>query len=221
VTVSTDTLAGRVRALFPAASVSVLYNSVFWSWRNNPELAIKQASPPPYVIAYMPGTRSHDRDFSLVAGPLQRFLRDHPDTVLRVTGPLNFKLDVPESQLVHEGLVPFDRYPMRFQGVWVNLAPLEQTPFNDCKSALKALEAGYMGVPTLCSPNPDMSRFIAAGAVVVEDGDWYGALTRLRDEAYYKSLTDGLRQRVLSIASVEAQAGRLLDIIVAMRQPRP
>lgn len=221
VTVSTDTLARHARALLPGSAVSVLYNSVFWSWRSNPGLTTAHLSTPPYVIAYMPGTRSHDQDFALVEQHLQRFLREHPDTVLRVTGPLNFKLDVPEAQLVHEGLVPFEQYPRRFQGVWVNLAPLEQTPFNDCKSALKALEAGYMGVPTLCSPNPDMSRFIAAGAVVVEDGDWYQALKRLRDDAYYKALTEGLRERVLAIAGVEEQAGRLLEIIAAMGRPRP
>lgn len=220
-TVSTDALAGHARALLPQTTVSVLYNSVFWSWRNNPDLATVKADTPPYVMAYMPGTRSHDRDFALAAESLQRFLRDHPDTVLRVTGPLNFKLDVPEGQLVHEGLVPFDQYPKRFQGVWANLAPLEQTPFNDGKSALKALEAGYMGVPTLCSPNPDMSRFTQAGAVVVREGDWYGALKRMRERAYYDSLTEGLRERVLAIASVEEQAGKLLQSIAALRAPKP
>lgn len=68
----------------------------------------------------------------------------------------------------------------------------------------------------MCSPNPDMSRFKDAGALVVEDGDWYGALKRLRDEACYNALTEGLRRKVLALAGVEDQAGRLLDIIAAM-----
>lgn len=214
-TVATHALALHAAELFPDSKTAVFHNSVFWSWRKNSNLVPKLASSRPFVLAYMPGTRSHDRDFVEVGGALQRFLRNHPDTVLRITGPLNFRLDVPEGQLLHEELVPFEQYPSRYEDVWINLAPLEQSPFNQCKSALKALEAGYMGVPTLCSPNPDMDRFRSVGAVIVDDGDWYAALARMRDEVFYRSLTEGLRDRVLAIANVEAHGEGLLNIIAA------
>ena len=89
----------------------------------------------------------------MIAKPLGRFLRKYPDIRLRVTGPLGFQLDVPERQVVHRDKVPFSEFAGQFVGVWANLAPLEQTPFNQSKSALKALEAGYWGIPTICSPS--------------------------------------------------------------------
>lgn len=211
-TVSTAPLAVAVRELFPGKDVQVLVNAVHWAWRQDPALVPKQPELP-RVIAYMPGTRSHDRDFAQIAGSLARFLRDYPDTCLKVTGPLNLEMDAPAAQVLHEDRVPFDQYPQRFPGAWVNLAPLEQTPFNACKSGLKALEAGYMGVPTLYSNNPDMDRFAEAGAIPVADGDWYGALVRLRDDTCHAAVVAGLRDRVLPLADVARQGERLLALL--------
>ena len=77
------------------------------------------------VLTYLPGTRSHDRDFSMIAGPLSRFLRFHPEVELRITGPLNCRLDVPPRQVRHGDKVAFANYHQQFDGIWVNLAPLE------------------------------------------------------------------------------------------------
>lgn len=217
VTVSTATLAAAVRRLFPGKDARVLVNSVHWAWRQDAALAPTRPAWP-RVIAYMPGTRSHDRDFAGVAGQLQRFLRDFPDTVLRITGPLEFKLDVRRDQVIHEEKVPFADYPSLFSDIWVNLAPLEETPFNRCKSALKILEAGYMGVPTLCSSNPDMARFSSAGALIVPHDGWYETLVRLRDDVYYGQVTNGLREKVLARADVADQANALLELISQARR---
>lgn len=74
-----------------------------------------------------------------------------------------------------------------------------------------------MGVPTLCSPNPDMARFASAGAVIVDDGDWYGALLRLREASHYQALTANLRDKVLALANVSAHGEHLLEIMAAAR----
>lgn len=212
VTVSTVALAERVMRRHMAANILVLHNCVHWRWKSIVRPVPTQTGNR-RVLSYLPGTRSHDKDFALIAGQLERFLRDHPDTFLRITGPLEFKLNVASEQILHERRVPFPEYPSRFSDVWANLAPLEQTPFNSCKSALKVLEAGYMGVPTLCSPNPDMARFTAAGAVIAGDARWYQALTRLRNSDYYNQVTSGLRERVLEQANVVDQAHALLELI--------
>jgi hypothetical protein len=59
--------------------------------------------------------------------------------------------------------VPFSDYVNHLKLGWVNLAPLEITPSNHCKSALKVLEAGYWGIPSVYSPYPDVERFVDAG----------------------------------------------------------
>ena len=214
ITVSTQALADAVHGIYPDVSVTVLANSIHWAWRKDVSLVPRECSGP-RVLAYLPGTHSHDRDFAEIAPSLERFLRNHPDTLLKITGPLKFDLNLPVGQVIHEERVPFDQYPQRFAGIWVNLAPLEETPFNACKSALKAMEAGFMGVPTLYSNNPDMDRLAGEGVYRVEDGDWYGALERLRDPVCYAAAVANLRERVLPLADVAKQGEGLLTLLQA------
>jgi glycosyltransferase involved in cell wall biosynthesis len=216
ITVSTEALREHAQRCFPGKPVTVLHNAVHWHWRRGAH------SPAPWnagdrIITYLPGTRSHDRDFALIAEPLTRFLRAHPEVRLRVTGPVDFQLDLPESRVLRAPKVPFAVYPQQFTGAWVNLAPLEDTPFNAAKSALKVLEAGYWGLPTLCSPNPDYARFADAGALVAPGPDaWVDWLERLLDPAEYRRIIDGLRERTLALADVQQQA-RLFLLEVAGR----
>jgi hypothetical protein len=210
VTVSTAPLADHARSLFPLSRVEVVPNAVHHSWRGS-------ALPnPPFrerpVITYFPGTRSHDRDFATIAGALERFLEKHAEACLHVTGPLKLALSARPGQVVHREKVPFAEYHHHFRGSWLNLAPLEETPFNRCKSALKVLEAGYWNIPTLCSPTPDVARFKGAGALLAEGEEaWFGQMEALLDPERYRAVTMGLRDRVLRVAQVEEFATRMVD----------
>ena len=245
ITVSTDVLREHAHRCFPGKPVTVLPNSVHWHWRREPNLTeavspelggtplpsspashaelvgkaldgqVQGGSQGAKIITYLPGTRSHDRDFALIAEPLTRFLRTHPEVHLRVTGPVEFRLDVPPAQLEHGEKVPFAAYAEKFRGVWVNLAPLEDTPFNACKSALKAIEAGYWGIPTICSPNPDYARFAEAGALVAHDAAaWFARLERLLDVDEYLRVTRDLRAKTLQLADVHLQADRFVHEVL-------
>lgn len=214
---STEALVERLRSQYPLAKVALLTNSVHMNWLSLP----REAEAPQdgaRVLTYLPGTRSHDQDFALMAEPLARFLMDRPEVSLHITGPLGFHLPARAGQVVHRPKVPFDQYAERLRGAWANLAPLEATPFNRSKSALKVLEAGFWGIPTLCSPNLDMARFLGAGAVVVEDHDWYASLTRLRDDAVYSGLTADLSAKVLARANGADQADQLLELAALARR---
>ena len=218
-TTSTETLAEHLHRCCPGKPVTVLHNAVHWHWRHTaqPTDGVRRVTG---VITYLPGTRSHDRDFALVREPLSRFLRTHPEVRLRVTGPVEFRLDVPAAQVTRGPRDRFAGYERQFQDAWVNLAPLEDTPFNACKSALKALEAGYWGVPTICSPNPDYARFAAAGALVAANPeDWLVRLEQLLDEPHYRRTVDGLRARTLALADVERTAADFVEHLLGPGSP--
>jgi glycosyltransferase involved in cell wall biosynthesis len=210
ITVSTEPLAREVRTRFPNASVCVLPNAVFREWREEAE----SFRPEVGRVTYFCGTRSHDRDFAVAEPGIEAFLAANPAARMEVTGPLRHSLRAREGQVIQRTKVPFAEYAPLFRGAWVNLAPLEDTPFTRCKSALKVLEAGFWGVPTICSPNPDMERYAEAGALTVRTGaDWSAPLERLMDPGVYGAVAEGLRERVLALADVDAAAERFLGFI--------
>jgi glycosyltransferase involved in cell wall biosynthesis len=217
ITVSTEPLVDIVETSFPSANVELLPNTVHLTWRNT-ELAVQQPQKE-FVITYFPGTRSHDRDFASIAEPLTLFLKRHPQVRLHITGPLHFDLPARAGQVYHREKVSFDVYPECFRDTWVNLAPLESTPFNRCKSALKVLEAGCWGVPTICSPLPDAERFNAAGALKADtSAEWFQQLESLLDPDYYRIVTENLRERVLNVADTAVFSSRLVHAVLVTRE---
>jgi len=200
VTVSTAPLQAELP--LSAAPSWVLPNAVHHSWRGLPATPLAAGE----VLSYLPGTRSHDRDFALAAEGLTQFLRTHPSARLELTGPGHYVLDLPASQCQRAARRPFATYPDVVRRARVNLLPLEDTRFNRCKSALKVVEAGFWNIPTLCSPLPDADRFQHAGALVATSpADWAGGLARLMDDAaFYRQHSEGLRERVLARADILA-----------------
>ena len=214
ITVSTQPLLEHVQRLVPGKQVFVLPNAVHHSWLDN-------ALPPAdnfdaKTITYFPGTRSHDCDFRMIAAVIERFLDQYPDTRLQITGHLNQDIKARQGQVTQTPRVPFSDYIEYLRTGWVNLAPLEVTPFNHCKSALKVLEAGYWGIPSISSLNPDFERFANAGTMLAStEGQWFDALVKLRDREFYKTHTTQLRERVLELAGPEQQAEQFINHVCA------
>jgi hypothetical protein len=62
----------------------------------------------------------------------------------------------------------------------IGIVPLEPSPFNEAKSALKGLEMAALGVPVIASPTSEYKRMAGDGACLIAatPGAWEG-LTRL------------------------------------------
>lgn len=215
ISVSTQPLAEHIRRLMPSVPVLVIPNAVHHSWRHRP---VVHSNPGVQVLAYMPGTRSHDRDFAMLVPAMERVLQRHPETQLRVTGPLNFRLNARNGQVTHLEKLPFEDYHRCFEGVAINLAPLEETPFTLCKSALKIMEAAWWNVPTVCSDFPDAARFDKVGALrassAQEFEDHLECLLVNSDRLHAQSL--GLRDRVLPLADVMATSRLWLNFAMEL-----
>jgi len=209
--VSTLALAEHMGQQFPHAQVHVLENCVHHSWIDLPPDGREASSP--RTLTYFPGTRSHDRDFQVIEPVLAEFLDQEPGVCLEITGHLRTEIRARPGQLIRRDRLPFADYVRRVQGSWVNLSPLEDTPFNACKSALKVLEAGYWGAPTLTSPTGDALRFSHAGAILCGDREeWLDALVTLLDPAQFQRRISGLREKTLAAAEIRATSARLLDL---------
>jgi hypothetical protein len=208
ISVSTEALLEACRDRWPGTGRPALHlqpNAVFHSWPALAAATPEQDARP--VLRYLPGTRSHDRDLALIAGPLTECLRRHPQFSLEVVGPVDLPLDLPADRVHHRDKLPFEQFHTVFGGTWLSLAPLEDTAFNRCKSALKWIEAGFWGVPTLGSPLPDALQRLGAETPLAKVAeDWRHWLSSLCEQPELRHrLAAEQRARVLALPDIHAQ----------------
>jgi glycosyltransferase involved in cell wall biosynthesis len=116
-------------------------------------------------IGYFSGSPSHARDFAIVAPAICRLLARDPRIVLRVTGFLD-----PDQELMrYRDQIEF--YPLQdflnlqrlIAEVEINIAPLQDNTFTNCKSELKFFEAAICGTLTLATPTFSFRNSIVHG----------------------------------------------------------
>jgi glycosyltransferase involved in cell wall biosynthesis len=116
-------------------------------------------------LGYFSGTPSHNRDFAIIADTLADLLERDRRTVLRIVGFLE-----PRGRLA--SLTDrIERYPLqdflnlqRLIGeVELNLVPLQDNTFTNCKSELKVFEAAITGTISIASPGFTLKQAIAEG----------------------------------------------------------
>ena len=206
---STEELARRFSALHPAAPVNIIPNAVHAAWHAIPPAP---TVAPGRALTYFSGTRTHDRDIALVSAPLQRVLEQNPDLSVQLVGPITLPFSHP--RLLTRKKVAFEDYPFVLRDSYLNLAPLEDTPFNRSKSALKTLEPGFFNVPTVASPVGDFKRVDVEGVLYArDDEEWVAQIEFACDPANRARLSTGLRERVLAHAEIDEFAQAFLRFV--------
>ena len=115
----------------------------------------------PVTVGYFSGTPSHQHDFAIVTGALCRLLDRDPNVRFRIVG---FMDDIGELAGFGDRV---ERLPLHdwvnlqrlIAEVEVNIAPLQENMFTNCKSELKFFEAAVVGTWTVATPT---STFAAA-----------------------------------------------------------
>ena len=161
------------------------------------------------VITYMSGSRAHDADFATIEHVLSRILADYPNVQLMICG----------YATVSDVLLPFkDRIKQLpfsgYSGYFKNLAqadicvvPLLLDRFNDCKSAIRFLEAAVLGIPTVASRIGDFRNLIVPGenGFLAESPDeWETALRKLiMNKDLRSKLSESSRRFVMEKQTVD------------------
>lgn len=105
-------------------------------------------------LGYFSGTPTHNRDFQVASGALARLMREDSRLTLRVVGFL--EPDGALSQFVDRiEMLPLQDFLnlQRLIGeTEINIVPLQDNIFTNCKSELKYFEAAIVGTVTVASP---------------------------------------------------------------------
>ena len=163
-----------------------------------------------FQLGYFSGTPSHEKDFQLIEGAIAALMTRHPQVALRVVGYLG------DRDLFRKFRSRVEQYPLHdfvnLQRVIgfseVNLVPLQENIFTNCKSELKFFEAAVVGTPTVATP-------IYSYAAAIDQGDtgylafaheWEERLeTLITDEALLLSIAKRAHDCARPIYSPDAQ----------------
>lgn len=133
-------------------------------------------------LGYFSGTPSHNRDFDLVHDALIELLETDPRVHLRVVGYLdvNGKFDSFRSRIEMIPLQDFVNLQKKIAEVEINLVPLVDNLFTNCKSELKYFEAGVVGTISIASPTFTYREAICDGenGYLAQPFEW---LTKIRE----------------------------------------
>jgi len=132
------------------------------------------------AIGYFSGSITHNDDIDLILPILVRVMNDFENVELHFVGELSLPKELLpfKERVVARPFVSWEELPRLIASVDINIAPLEDTVFNEAKSENKWVEAALVKVPTVASG-------IGAFADMIEDGKT-GFLCRSLDEWYEK-----------------------------------
>ena len=169
----------------------------------------------PRKIAYLSGSSSHDRDFATIEDTLLDFLEGRPDFILEVTGKLSVnKSKFRSRQLFQAPSVPYELLPSVIHDSSVSLAPLADSVFNECKSHIKFIEAAAFGVPSICTPIPDISRHSCEGLLPATSPlEWSKALNLASIPDFMHDCSETLKNYVQDHCMNRDNAKVLLDFL--------
>ena len=116
-------------------------------------------------IGYFSGSITHNDDFQLVLPVLIRLMDADPRVRLCIVGELELpkELAIRKKQIITFPFMDWQQLPQAIASVDINIAPLEQSIFNEAKSENKWVEAALVKVPTVASRVGAFDRMIRDG----------------------------------------------------------
>lgn len=183
-------------------------------------------------LAYFSGSDTHQPDLDLIAEPLAEVLQARAEVELLLVGRIgpSAALSGLGDRVRRREFQPWTHLYDQLATVDVNLAPLVlPSEFNEAKSAIKWLEAGAVGVPTVASASTPFAEAIDDGRTGVlchSAEDWCEALLALVDDREHRRRIGRAARRRVELAhgphvTAFALFGVLDELAGRRSDPRP
>lgn len=145
VTTTTEYLADKLRKL--NKNVHVIPNFYDPTWFN----AVQRRHDGPLRIGWS-GSATHIEDLKLVAEVIKKIKNKYQVEIVTRGDYRAKEIFGPETEVFPT--VPITHYPdaLASMAIDIGICPLVDDEFNRCKSPIKAMEFGLLGIPTVCSP---------------------------------------------------------------------
>lgn len=150
-----------------------------------------------FTIGYFSGSHTHATDFEVIYPELIQLLENHPNFKLKIVGmlplPHSAEALVKNGQIEFIKLVDFLTLQRLLASVDVNIAPLADNVFTNCKSELKFFEAALMKTPTIASPTFIFKKAIKNNktGLLCRPGEWTDAILKIyNDKDFAKAISN-------------------------------
>ncbi len=218
--VITSTPAMKDLASNSARAVYIWRNAVDAETRHWADIARKSRLPNAQgtvVLGYASGSRAHEADFRVIEKPLGVIFERFGAARLAVSGYLTLpaSLAAYADRITEVPFTHYGGYLANMVQTDINIVPLVADQFNECKSAIRFLDAAVVGVPTVASRVGDFVNVIAAdrtGALAQGDDEWIETLSRLIGDV-------PLRRTMATAAREAAIAGYATEVIARGLDP--
>ena len=173
-------------------------------------------------IGYLSGTKTHSDDFKLIVGPLRRLMAHSPEVCLCLFGHLELPSELLpfKDRITVHSFMRWEKLVAHTASLDLVVAPLQETAFNQAKSALKYFEAAALEVPTVASPTEDFQVAITHGVnglLAASDDEWFTCLHDLVSNAEWRRrIGQAARRDVLQRYTSDAQSVHTRDVMLEL-----
>jgi glycosyltransferase involved in cell wall biosynthesis len=180
-------------------------------------------------IGYFSGSPTHVRDFAVAAPAICRLLESNPRVMLRVVGFLELDRELMRyrDRIEFHPLQDFINLQRLIAEVEINIAPLQDNTFTNCKSELKFFEAAICGTLTLATPTFTFRNSIVHGQTgfLVPSWDWDMALQEaiaiVENKPRYDAIAAAASAYAKAAYGWDRHAGTIAHAVFGTESPVP
>ena len=171
-------------------------------------------------LGYFSGSPTHNKDFAMIEGVLAEMMKFDRRIFLNLVGFLEpgDGLGKFKDRICRLPLLDYINLQRVVASTEINMVPLQQNIFTNCKSELKFFEAAIVGTTTVASPTYAYSQAIKDGRTgwISEDENWtekLGCAIRALDKQResYQLMAKRARKSALSQFTPSANRKKILD----------
>lgn len=155
------------------------------------------------TLGYFSGTKTHNDDFESIKEELLDIMRKDVNVHLLIGGQIELPVEFNEvkDQIETFKFVAWQDLPQLIAKADINLMPLENMKFHECKSENKWMEAALVNVPTIASWNNELATVIKDGVdgfLCKNSEEWTNKLQQLvKNENLRKQIAHDAHERVM------------------------
>lgn len=173
------------------------------------------------VIGYLSGSITHNDDFKLIMSSVVRVLKKYDNVYLKIVGLLDLPEEMKEvkDKIITAPFMDWQKLPHLIRSIDINLAPLEDSIFNEAKSENKWTEAALVKIPTIASnvgAFKDSINNLKTGVLCNNIADWDKYLDKLiTDKTFRDEIGKNAYNEVMKNHITTTSGRGLADFIIS------